>query len=735
MSRNKMRIISVFVFILVNIVFCQILPIKTYNVEDGLSQSQVQVVVQDSVGYLWFGTADGLSRFDGQKFVNYTVHDGLANNEITCAYVDGDSLIWFGHSLNGITLFHQKTGKFRPVVLDSLMLFHHLNQILKDPDGAYWFGLQDAGLFRYDGKKTIHVKLFEDVKNISVRAICMGQNQKLWVGTNKGVVIIDPVNFKDVKTFRTINKNTGLPDDNITCINRDHEGNMWLGTQAGGLIQVVPGDNENKRFRFTQFTTKNGLSNNWVWKVFVDKDGAIWAGTYRGVSKLRKNCRGRNCFETILKENGLRHNTIADIFQDREGNYWFGTWGGGVSRYIGRQFETFTMTQGLPDNSVWAIIEDGHGNLWVGTEGGIAIFRKTDREGGFKFFKQLTKANGKLPGNFVISFARDRRGYIWAGLLGFGLCRVNPSNYRVKWFDNSDGLASNNISSLLIDNRNNLWIATLDSGVTRFNLTNYTTTTFNEKNGLRSNRINSISQDSEGNIFFSTMDRGITVYRNDEFVTFNKKKGLEHARINVVTQDQSGNYWIGTAASGAYYVSDKKQKHFSAKTGLGGDNVFTIVCDTQGRVWLGTKNGLDRFDPRDSSFTHFGINDGFLVVEPNQNATYVDKSGHLWFGGIYGLARFNPDQIRTAPIPAKVILDKVQVFFKDLPDFKVHTFPYTKNHFTFHFKAFFFKNPNSISYTYRLKGFYSIWSPLTKQVETTYSNLPPGQYRFQVKAR
>jgi len=734
LSRIFLTILLTVLFSVIT-VFGQLLPIKTYSIEEGLAQSQVQAILQDSVGYLWFGTRDGLSRFDGINFTTFTTHEGLASNSIGSVFLDGDSLIWFGHFTNGLTIYHQKHKRFRQLLLDSCMVNHPVVQIFRDRSGTFWFVVGYAGVLRWDGRKSVLINSDKGLPDNDIRALCQDSRGNMWAGTSKGIAIFPANEYEHPETYKYLTKDQGLPDDNVTALTTDLAGNIWIGTKHEGLFVYGKDDHIPSSVPLRNISKKEGLADNWIWSLYRDCKGYIWSGTMSGVSVIKQVTENSVPeIKNVLPESGFKHGTVSSIFQDREHNIWLGTFGGGVSKYRGSIFETYNHMFGLPDNMVWSITEDNLGRLWFATEKGISVHKKIRRTKKLELVKQITKKSG-LPGNLVLTLFKDAAGSMWAGVYNGGLCKINPRTWHIQLYSGGEKPAFKAISDIERDRRGHIWISTFNHGVYEYNPKTGRFNHYTPDNGFPSLYVNSSFLDHKGRLWFATKDRGLIRKDRDKFEIFSKINKGRYCYINTLTQDSFGNFWVGTGGTGAFWVKGRQRKHFDMSNGLSGDYIFFIHCDNRGYVWFGTKKGVDRFNPVDSTFRHYDMSDGFYGGETNLNAVYESPQGELWFGCVNGAVKYCPKDDAINTIAPKLTIEDIQLFRQNAPLPPDGRFAYDENYLTFYFKAFSFTNPQKVRYKFCLKGFDKSWSPATSFTSATYSNLPPGEYEFQVKAR
>jgi len=439
----------------------------------------------------------------------------------------------------------------------------------------------------------------------------------LWFGTAGG-----GVSRYDGKSFTNFTTDQGLADNYIYCITEDKSGNLWFGTENG----VSSYDGET----FTKYTTDQGLASNFVYCITQDKAGSLLFGTANGISiyngKSPKNKSSQSYFTNFLNTKALANKRIFSIIEDQSGNYWFGTSRGAILRYSGKSLTYLTTDQSFANNSINCITKDKKGNLWFGTSVGVSMY-----DG--KSFTKYTTVHG-LVNNNVYCITEDQIGNLWFGTAK-GLTRYKP-NSKVGTFTSfttAQGLPNNCIYSVTLDYSGNLWFGTFGGGISRYEgetLSNSTTA-----QGLVNNIVWSIYEDKTGNLWFGTAD-GLSRYDGRNYTNYTVPELLVKNEINTITEDKRDNLWIGTN-NGAFRKNGHSFTHFTTKQGLINNLVLNIVKDKTGNLWFGTGKGLSYFDGH--SFVNYGLAQG--LVNDFIYCLTEDKKGNLWIGTPEGVSRFD----------------------------------------------------------------------------------------------
>ncbi len=423
---------------------------------------------------------------------------------------------------------------------------------------------------------------------------------------------------------------------------------------------------------------------------------------------------------------------------DRSSNIWIGTDGAGLIKYGNKAFTYYSRIPGLNNLAVFCITQDPENNIWVGThDEGVYKFNGT-------YSTQYTTKNG-LGSNTVRSSVTDKKGNIWFAT-SKGLSKYKDGVFRT--YTTSDGLPSNNIRSLLLDKNNNLWIGTAGAGLSKYNYTSFKN--YSEKDGLAFNYIHSLFEDSKGNIWIGT-GNGVTKYADNVFTSFKKSSGFCNLYIGSITEDKNGNIWFGTDRCAVKY-DGLDFKTVTMEDGLSSGIIYLMHNDKKGNLWIGTNNGIDRvkFDSygQISRIKNYKSKQGFKGVECNSRAIFEDNKNNLWIGTVKGVIKYDPTQDKTNVFEPNIHINNLKLFFEDvdwlnyskklikwnnLPENLVLS--YDNNHLTFEFSAINLTFPEDVHYRFKLTPFDNEWYSSTEKNVATYSNLPPGDYTFSVKAR
>ena len=442
-------------------------------------------------------------------------------------------------------------------------------------------------------------------QGLAVSNIYCGLTDKignLWFGTNGG-----GVSRFDGKSFTNYTMAQGLVNNSVLAITQDKEGNLWFGTAAG--LSKYDG------IKFTNYTTNQGLVSNFIHDLRQDKAGNLWICTFGGVSKYD----GKS-FTNYTTDQGLASNIVMCIVEDNAGNLWFGTQGGGAIKYDGKSFTNYTTGQGLSNNNVFSITQDKAGNIWFGTSEGLSKYNGSS-------FTNYTTEQG-LAGNNIYGIMQDRKGNIWLGTNGRGVSKYDGNGFTN--YTTAQGLPSNTIRSSIQDRDGNVWFCTTGGGISKYDnggLTNYTSGL-----GLSGYVVLCIMKDNAGNLWFGTEGEGISKYDGSRFTNYSSAQGLAGNNVWFIMQDRTGNIWFSTYAGVSKYDGNSFTTYTKAQ-GLAGNSVMSIVQDTAGNMWFSTLGeGVSKYDG--SSFTNYTTSQG--LPSNSIYSSMLDKAGNIWFGTIGG---------------------------------------------------------------------------------------------------
>ncbi len=710
----------------------------TYGIDEGLIMSQIETVIEDPKGYLWIGTIGGLSKYDGIKFKNYTNKDGLAEDWITCSALDHKGNVWFGHWGGGVSMHLAKSDSFVDLKLEKTSNFKYINTILEVNQQYVYIGTEGAGLFRFNTASNTPEKMDIKLSGNEIKSIEKDAFNNLWISTENGIDIISSENNKIINTFSSIQ---GYSVAKINKIIYAYNNECWLASGNEGVLRVKF-DKSYQIISADALNKMDGLTSNNIKTLYKDKLQKVWIGTKdQGVIEFipelknpSKNTITEGELNIFSNKFELKYYHANCFLEDREGNIWIGT-EIGLNKYMGDLFRIYNHNDNLINNLVWSILEDKNGSMWFGTSQGISVFSFPKIKGKLQYNNpsvyQINSSNG-LSENIIISLFQDSKGRIWAGTENNGI-NVLDNNKVVKKIGLPEGLKDGKIFSIQQDKDGYIWAGTR-KGAAKIHPENFTVTLYTSSDGLGGDKVYHIFKDSKQHIWFGILGGYLTKYENNSFKIFDENSGLESKFILSMTEDKNGSIWLSTYGDGIIQYSNGTFTTYNSTHGLSSNSTHFITTDHSNNVWIGQSIGLEKFDQEKKKFSLYGKMQGFNGLETNENAIYKDSQGNIWFGTLRGAIKFDPKKDKINRIEPMTYIEKISVFYQNVPLNDNLTLSYKENYLTFDVVGISLTNPKEVRYKYYLEGLDKEWSPEIKQNKIIFSNLPHGKYVFHLKA-
>jgi signal transduction histidine kinase/ligand-binding sensor domain-containing protein/response regulator of citrate/malate metabolism len=763
----------------ISIIFCFLLALQGHcsvqstffqriTVEDGLPINHVNKIIQDKHGFVWVGTFNGLTRYDGYSFKVYkndnANDNSLVGNLIRYLFVDKDGHIWIGTE-SGLSVFNPANESFihyrhDPKNINSLSN-NVVNAITQDKDGDMWIGTRD-GLNLIDFKTNAITRFMNDPKKPqtmgadNVWSLYEGPHG-VWVGTNGGLSYVE----KSTGIFRNISysdsKPNGLSEGTVWSIVGGEKDLIWL------ITEVSLHSFDTKTGAFTHHkhdpSNKNSLGSGTIFGVERDSHGNIWIGTSSGLTEFEVSIgKFKRYMHKAGDLNSLGYGKVMTIMEDREGNIWSGTDKSGLSVYNAKvnKFGHYRNDVGdsgsLSSNWVSFIIKDSSDNVWVGSDGdGIDRFSPEERS-----FVHHSSGSNKFDRAWVNSIVEGLDGVIWFGS-SVGLNRIDSVSGLVTTYPREGS-----IQGMIVDEEEGFWLGT-DKGLAYFNIASEQFSAYIGHEDVSvnnsSNWITSMIMDSDGGIWIGTLN-GLDYFdtKSRRFVSTSRlvaeHSGLSHGYVNSLALDRHGGLWIGTMNGLSLVVLVTGEfTVFGEADGLPDSTIYSVEIDNNGFIWMGTNRGLSRLNPSTGIFKNYTVGDGLQGREFNAASSFKSKDGELFFGGTNGLNRFYPDElVPNRQVPKVVFTEMLTLnkpvlvkpesnedggFFLKLAIYETPEIVLTSEEslVTFEFSAMQFLNPYKNKYAYKLEGFDEDWIYTDyKNRRATYTGLPDGDYVLQVKA-
>jgi len=770
---------------------------ERYTIEQGLSNNWVRDITQDHLGYIWVATQSGVSRYDGYDFKVYRNVPGdfatLTDNFANVVYSDTYGNVWVGTN-SGLNLYNPLGDSFERIYHEpgnnSSLPGNVVNELFESKSGDLWIGTNN-GLSLYDRENHAFISQWQvngehrDLRGVDIVSITEDANGTLWIGSSgNGLITFNP----EKQTIRFFDEepipNVTFPSSTISKVYTDSFGSIWIGfltsedaitgtaTTTNGLGRLNPETNSFSLFKYHP-ETQPGL-----WDIVSDihetHDGTLWVTTFleNDFCGLHRFDRQTEKFTTFSYDpfdpSSLIWAYATAVYEDRFNNLWVGTSRGLNKADLGKwQMDILTVRPDAPNlllDSFYGIEEVEDGVIWFGLDGPgfIEWNRNTgkithyDRANPFSVDSEMDISAGS---SHIIK--KDHSGEVWFGYAGQGLARANLRIKEiVRYFSNSDrsgSLSGGFITGILVDETNTIWIATTE-GLNRYNRDDDTFTAWTHQNSeIGSNSLNEIFQDSRGIIWLGTKEHvydtkptrsdGLIKFdpASEKFTTYRhdpaNRSSLSNDAVNAIGEDENGNLWIATNNGlNRFNVNDETFVQYHVTDGLPDPVLIGLLFDNEGTLWLSTLNGLSRFNPATNTFRNYGKSDGIQANRFNDYSYKKTKEGELIFGGIAGANYFNPSEIfdnSTEPVVHLtnfLVNNSPFVLNETLQETGKTELSWSENSVGFEFTAINFRSPELTEYEYKLDGYDDGWIPSGTRRFANYTNLPPGNYTFHVRA-
>ena len=757
----KMVIFSFFLIQTI-IVFAQQPDLKFSSLSalEDISRNKATAITQDSSGYLWIGTEEGLFRFDGQTVFPYLndEHDKISipSNRITKLFVDSEKNLWIC-TIGGLCKYNPEFNNFTPEVVESEtrgVAGFYIPTIGEDQTGQLYVANENT-IYKYNKSRNLFLKVTE-IKDGKITAFIFDQQNNIWIAasSNGGLHHYDQ-KTQQLSSFLNDPKNEQSIGNNeiydIALLNET----LWIATYGRGI----------QSYNLKDKTFKHYISpynfENYATSLFIDKKKNLWICT---LANLKLYSPSTDNFYNYYHEPNNPKSLGPDLkgfYEDKQGNYWTFHSTGGI-RVVESQnkFNHFdTQPASLWRTSlknITSLAMDASGNLWSGNfYNGIDVFnfaaKKTDRYA-HKYNDKKSLGNGT-----IFSIVRDSKNQMWVGSNLGGLQKYNPetNNFDSYLHNPQDTLsiAGNDVRSISEDKNGDLWIAIQEKGVDRFDIKSKIFHHFNSRNNHLSNNYTfQVLNDSRGNLWVGTswglnlLTKGEAIFKNFLF-SKNDSTTINDNNIYSIHEDKQQNIWISTT-KGLNKFNSTNQTFSRYSAGLNNKLVVSILSDQKNNIWVATNGGISKFDPHSERFTNFDQSDGLLSREFNGRACCTDNHNQLYFGGSEGIDFFNPDSLLIETKPPTVVLTDFKLFDKsisyknDSSVIQKHIsyakkidLNYKNNSFTFLYQGINLTSSDKITYAFRLDGFDHVWIDAGEKREANYTNLNPGKYTFRVKAK
>lgn len=720
---------------------------KRITINEGLLDNNVYEIFQDHDGLIWIGTARGLQCYNGHELRNYE-HDANNSKSLASGFVrsiteDTNGYLWIGTQNGGLSRYDGEefiNFKYDPNEPEGLA-HNFVETLLANEDGSVWVGTWGGGLNKYaDGKFEKYQPHPNDSigpYNNEVISLAKGKDETLWIGCWKGGLhklnngVIEPVDL--------LNNDPRFTTKTARCLLVDKKGRLWIGSWGVGVF-VLDGN----RLSFFDTDNTSSLKSNNILSLSEDAQGAVWVGTFGGGMTRFQDGQATTIENVYGDQQSLNSNTVECSLVDDNGDIWIGSFNGGISKLISTGFKSLKHNSdnenSLTNNKVSAITGDNDGNIWFGTmSGGL------DRWSEGKF-EHLLSGEDKVNRDL-----RDIRYIMAQGSLIVGGQSSWPYKYDDRGWQRINGYKEQPIGVVYqveSDRQGNIWMCTSEMGLIKVDLegnVKFFKSSSEFGISLKSNDVHSMAFDKSDRIWLGTHDHGVSVMENDKVIkslTADPKNpfGLDNSHVRTIFCDSNNDIWIATWGGGLNKYDPDNDGFTKYRNKVNNSDIQSILEDDAGNLWLGTAQGLSRFDRERGEFTNFDIDDGVDTYPFMPQASYLDTpSGNMFFGGENGVTVFDPLQLRLDTRIPKVMLSNIKVLNEEVDslskwpdgfDTRNLNLRYSQNSFSVEFAAL----NTHCTYSYYLEGLEDGWNNVNERRYANYVNVPPGDYKFMVRA-
>ncbi|MEM5564277.1 two-component regulator propeller domain-containing protein [Psychroserpens sp. AS72] len=688
-------------------------------VAQGLSQNSVVSIAQDSIGYMWFATQDGLNKYDGINFTFYNKQfedvTRPTYSKLGKIYVDQLGVLWIISNSGILEKFDNKTETFKHI-----QTIENASVVFQNKKKDYYIGTYGNGLYKIDRSTKDTLRVFDNAfKNLNTYDF-LEVNNTQYVATSTHVFRIDD---KEISTVQIENDDT-----NFSTLTISKDNTVWLGSFGNGLYYKSKNSNAFKKFNHLQLPSALNIQD-----ILVDNNDNLWIATYGDGLYILDHTKTKVSHYTENKNNpyALQYNDVLSLYQDYTGTVWLGTDGAGLSYYDEHltKFNVITNDQtpkDIPVDVVRAIAYDDSKMMWFGTSGKGLTKIHIDKG----IYKSYTTENSKIASNRIMSLLSDN-GNLWIGHQGKGLQILDSKGN----FETIEALKNETIWKIYKYTPNQFWLCTRDSGIMLYDknkgiINQYTV----DNSGLTSNNIRTIERGNFNEIWIGSEVNGLFLldFQSQTIKPIpkipNKIKSL-YFNDNIL--------YVGTNGNGlkSYNTLSKHIKTYTNESGLSNNVIYAILPDEKGNLWLSSNKGISRFNPNDKFkkfIENYTENSGLQSFEFNTGSYYKAIDGTLFFGGLEGVNWFLPSELTINEVVPKTVISKFEIFNEKEPMIPEATFRHNQNTITFTFASLHYSEPSKNLYRYKLVNHDANWSVPNYSNVAHYTNLPPNEYTFLV---
>lgn len=762
---KRRRIESITLVTLLLICQCLLAQHRNYNIynlssDNGLPTNDFQFAYQDSYGFLWLASYDGLFRWDGYSFKKYN-HDeenpkSLSHNIIYSVFEDAERRLWIG-TIEGLNLYDRAADGFIRCSIGQNGQKIPVNAIITDSQNRLWLGTS-FGLCNYDHATGLSEWYANKSTDDVVFSLTIDKNDNLWIGTFNDGVRRFSIARKSFTSFRHTKNDQGtIVSNKIKSLRVDHNGNVWVGTADKG-ITVLNRDGKVVK-HYTDLTRSNTTIQNPVNVVYEDKNHTMWVGVGREPLYYIEEDLGipRPLTETLSDNNQNRLRSVNAICEDSFGNIWFATTGNGlfytnVSKNVIENYLR-TAIKGLESTTITCFYEDNQGNIWLGTDGaGLIKFNPKT-----KSFSLYNSRSHQLTSNAINDIKGDREGKLWLSTWHGGVMQFDPKTEKIKSYVNDPAnhrsLILNDAKTLLIDD-SLVWIGTHGEGLVAFDTKRQTFTDHTSNGSIpfplnAPAWINHLFKDSKNRLWIGTYS-GLFCFDGKALKHYehsNDTVSISSNSVNMIAEDNDGVIWL-ISESGGLDRFNEKTNDFSRLTDKLSlpETMKGIVIDHNNTLWITSNEGIVTLDPSRRQVKRYDASEGLQGNSFFHKAVLCTKNGRLLFGGPRGFNVLHPDSLKSPSIPTKFYFTDLYIYnLKQSPGEQNSplkevlqltsdlTLTHEQSFFSIEFAAINFYSLGKTQYAYKLDGLHDQWIELQKERKVSFTNLDPGDYTLRIR--
>jgi ligand-binding sensor domain-containing protein/serine phosphatase RsbU (regulator of sigma subunit) len=714
----------------------QSLNFNQFGIEDGMPQSSITALSNDTLGNIWVGTMSGVTGYNGVTFTTYNRLNGLHENRVSALHITPYQQLIVGHTGGGISVINITSKKISKITFGIIDINTPVTSIITDKNEGLWIATLGQGILyykpsdselrnhEYTGRGSLYKISLSNYNALRCNQITIANNAIL-AATDDGLYKIK-ITKGNMQAQRLILNDVfiGSLATSIAVFNNK----IYAGTNNKGVLSF----DINGTSLIKNYTATDGLPDVYIKSLYASNK-ALYVGTNsKGACKLihqleQQNYKGA-VFQQINANHGLSNDKVNCFTEDNEKNIWIGTVFK-LNQYFDEQFEIYGTFEGLKNTIVWSVINDKKDNsLWLGTDGGLYHMTTMPNSNQNKF--ELINDNYSSSLKNTTALYQDNNGKVWYSNYGQGVNIYNPAT---KLSASVAAIPCKEVYAITADAAQNIWIATNREGVFCYNPITNALNHYTIANGLGGNNVYQLFADSKNNIWAAVLGGKLSMWNGTKWTTYTERNNYPSDFTLSITEDKNHTLWLGTYEHGLYKYANGKftnETVFKDKQSL----IYLLKTDVQNNLWIGTPTGIDKLNISTNDYKHYNKYDGFLGVEINPNSVCNDADNNIWLGTIIGLVKYKPNAVRSN--------NKVPILSLGLPlvNFKKQLvnadteYDYNENQLTFEFVGASLTRPKEVVYQYYLDGFDKTWLPIAQRNTVTYNNLPAGTYTFMVRA-